>query len=401
MPTSGRHSPCNSTQKNMIRHTQHRAELTSALLLTLTLFTSLYSCMGTLNEPSSTTAPFDVHITRATEQDRATWKQIQESKLLFEKADRTFMQMVGDVVWQVDPYEKTRRAVNDRMAVKLGCERLMLETSDGEQIATMQRIAPDAKITIIYALGYFANQTPTKEWPAPFYTIFNDCNVLSFDWRSSGQSSGIFSLGAVNDILALLAHCKTHPELKKTKIVLASFCLGGGLALEALWKAQQHSPELLPDAFCLSCTPSMFCDIERRERIGSLAPNKVISAITAIRPIRRYMMNRLLDPAIQKLSPVHRLPAITVPICFEYCTKRDQFAPIKDCFDNYNAAVQAPLRFVIASDLSGHVRLQKDTPEQYRQAYITFFEESGLLDADQADVMRGHQVCTLSHGLGL
>lgn len=327
--------------------------------------------------------PANHHFNTQNDADKAIWNDIKASGLLFEKQDRTFGQMLYDFISQSDPYAGEKRKVNTLMREQFGAQQHTLTTKDGEKIATLMRRVPHARLTLIYVTGYFPNQTPTKEWVAPFYKVFPDCNIISFDWRSEGESSGTFSHNAIYDIHALLELCKTDRDLKHTKVVLNSFCLGGALALEALQPLVKENSSLMPDALVISCTPSVVASTAKKERAVGLAPNSVIRTIAKVGFMRRFMINRFLDPMIRQLTPVHALPLIRIPVCLEYCTMRDKFAPMQDAYDMYHAARNAPVRHLITSDLATHVRLHQKTPHQYREAYHQFFARAGLISPAQ------------------
>lgn len=324
------------------------------------------------------------HFSIPSDADKKLWADVKASGLLFEKNDRTFMQMMYDFVWQHDPYQQEKKKVNARLREQHGAQQRLLLTKDGERIATLIRLVPNAKITLIYVTGYFPRQTPTKEWTAPFYAIFPECNIISFDWRSEGESSGTFSHNAIYDIHAILKLCKEDRDLRNSKVVLKSFCLGGALALEALQPLIKEQSRLLPDALSISCTPSVISHASKKERAVGLAPNAVIKTIAQVGFMRRFMINRFLDPVIRTLSPVNALPFIRIPVCLEYCTTRDKFAPLQDAYDMYHAARNAPVRHLITSDLGTHARLHQKTPHQYREAYHQFFARAGLLSPTQA-----------------
>ena len=236
------------------------------------IFTTIVASLcGTLDaqQTAQHNIPIDAHFTTPTPEDMRIWKDIKQRGLLFEKEDRSFTQMMSDLIWQNDPYMSAQRKVNTTLCNEYNAQQRLITTHDNQDIATLIRYAPNAHVTIVYVTGYFAHQTPSKEWSAPFYGIFDDCNIVSYDWRTSGQSKeksiGTFSHNAIYDVQAMLSLCKSDPILKKTKVVLACFCLGGALGLEALMPLIDTQSPLLPDAFVLSCTPSNIAAIREKK----------------------------------------------------------------------------------------------------------------------------------------
>jgi len=362
-------------------------------------FASLFSCFDfttDISHPLRTVAA-DVTLRSPTEADLNTWNEIKHQRLVFEKEDRTFLQMTSDFLLQRDPYEKPRLRVKQALLEIHGGQELKLPTQNGEIVSALFFHRPHAVLTLVYATGYFANQTPTKEWIAPFVHIFKDCNILMFDWQGYGDSSGTFSRVARNNITALLSFCKSHEILSHLPTVLIGFCLGGALAIDVLVELQRNNPALVPDALSISCTMSHVKDIHLPGRIDTLASNKVMSAAIAIAPLKHYLIDALLDTEIQTLSPEEQLSNITIPCNFEYCVSHDYTAPLSDAYANYNAAYNAPMRHLILSHTACHVRLHKETPLQYRQAYLQFFKKAGLISDNCYQRMLALQLLPLQH----
>ncbi|MGD1997942.1 MAG: alpha/beta hydrolase, partial [Candidatus Dependentiae bacterium] len=315
-------------------------------------------------------ATADAFLGESTTADKKLWDSIKNSGLLFEKQDRNVLQEFSDFLLAQDPYEEPRKAVRSHIMKNFGAEELLVRTSDGEALSTLLFHRPNASLNIIYVTGYFAQQTPTAEWPAPFSAIFPECNIISFDWRSFGQSSGEnFSMAAKNDVAAQIAFCKTDPRLAGLPTVVVGFCIGASIALEAIIEQQEKENGMVPDAFAASCMLSDLANLNNGKRIRALAGNIAQSTFATIPFIRRHALNRYLGKPIQALKPAQSMTKLTIPCVLEYAATRDRFAPLSDGMECYEAAIHSPLKYLIVSAPGGHARLHKSTPVQYRNAY--------------------------------
>ena len=350
-------------------------------LIATILYPTLHACCGSGDESTTAApAPADAVLTRPTSEDKQLWSNVKKSGLIFEKDDRTFLQQVSDLVWQHNPYLATRLRVKNRLINEHNAQEVALTTRDEQTLSALFLHRPQAKITIVFATGYFANQTPTKEWAGPFAHIFPDCNLLMFDWRTYGDSTceKSFSLEATNDVVAALSFCRNHKAIGHLPIVLNTFCLGGAISLEAMVNEQAKQHGIMPDAVSFSCMFSKVADIDKR--VKHLTSNKVQYAAVKIKPIRRFLLSQFLDPCIEKLVPEERLTHIKIPCNFEYCAANDLGVPLDDGYINYHAALNAPVRNLIISQYGYHARLQGSSTKQYRNAHINFWLKAGLID---------------------
>lgn len=270
-------------------------------------------------------AAVDSFLSAPTTKDLGVWEWIKQNGLLFEKQDRGVLQEYADFLISRDPYEEPRKKVREHITTNHGAQELLVRTSDGEALSTLLFHRPNAPLNIIYVTGYFAQQTPTAEWAAPFSAIFPECNVISFDWRSFGESSGdTFSMAAKNDVSAMIALCKNDPRLAGIPTVVVGFCIGGSLALEAILDEQKKENGMVPDAFSASCMLADLKDLNNGKRIRSLAGNTAQSTVASIPFIRRWKLNRKLGKPIQKLKPAESLGNLKIPCALEYAANRDR-----------------------------------------------------------------------------
>src|SRR3972149_6437973 len=97
-----------------------------------------------------TTFKPDIHITEELPQDH---KLLEKIKQLFFEADLTANP-------KKDVYQKAVR--------EFGGQEIILLTDDNVRISALYFKRTNAPLNLIYIPGYFFDQTPTKEWGAPF-----------------------------------------------------------------------------------------------------------------------------------------------------------------------------------------------------------------------------------------
>lgn len=319
--------------------------------------------------------PIDHYIKERTEEDARLWQHIKDKRLVFGRKATNMGTVFSD----------RNAAMKQHLEKDFGAHERTLTTVDGVRISALERRVPDAPLTLVCATGYLPNRIPGKEWVAPFYHLFSSYNIISFDWRNTGDSkkdSVSFDHHAEHDVRAALQYCKDDPELRNTKVVLMGFCFGGVLALEALATLAQDAPYLMPAALCLNGTPMVVNELISGTRLkGLISGSRTASIMTSMKP-SRYLAGRFFyGKTLLEKRPIDRLAVLRIPICFQYCMTKDRVAPMNDCYRGYKAAIQSPFRYVIASEPAEHVRLHTATPHQYTHAMNQFLIKSGLLDS--------------------
>jgi len=270
-----------------------------------------------------------------------------------------------------------RQVVCDRAVEKHGAQVVNRKTIDGYDISMLFFERECAPINIIYVAGYFHDHTPTKEFCAPFSKIFPDFNILSFDWRGFGQSSGSnkllrknsFGANAYPDIQEAIKFIRSRND---KPIVVHGFCLGGAMALRAAIEAQKQNM-IVPDAIGVSCIFPRFDDLYNQ--VGLVADywyQKFLLKSGLGSTVLDYMMyGSLFD-----LNPVGMVQELKIPIFFDHAVP-DKFAVINGAWEVYEKYTGK--KFFLKSDIGKHVRIHTQVPHQYRQAYLAFLKKSGLL----------------------
>lgn len=304
----------------------------------------------------------DFFITEQLPEDRDVLKKM---KILFFEADHTANP-------QRDVY---RRAIQEH-----GGQEVVLFTQDQVRIAALYFKRNNAPLNIIYVTGYFNDQTPTKEWCAPFSVLFPECNILSFDWRGFGNSEGYsgllyqnnFGSHAYPDIQAAIDFMRKE---NNKPIVLVGFCFGAAMALLATIKAKQDGRSTA-DALVLDC---IFSTFQHQFDRATQAEDRWLYRLVLSSGLGQTLLERMTNGSLFAVNPIDLIKQITVPCYFEHYTY-DPFAILREGIEVYQAAT-CPKIFM-QSDCGRHVRMHGKVPYQYRQYFFAFLKRFGLLSSD-------------------
>lgn len=250
-----------------------------------------------------------------------------------------------------------------------------ITTDDGQQLAVLTCLRPNATKTLLFITGYFDYLTPPKEWVAPFVGLFPNCNIVMFDWRHVGESAGgkkartSFGTTAHYDITALLRFCRTHEHMKDTMLIAHSYCMGGAVLLDTL---VNHLPSdfLLPDALNLSSVPADISALQHTYHLGN--PSWSFRTFFSIPPVRNYYFKSLV-PEVRALKPAQLLAQLSIPCNLEYCITGDRMVPLELSIPAaWRGEIPKNIHLTLAKK-SRHVRLQT-LADQYVTAQKSFWE---------------------------
>lgn len=306
----------------------------------------------------------DVHITEQTQEDKDIRSKM---KNLFFETDFPDVKIAQAKVCE--------KAINE-----YGAKKIDLITRDKHIIKSLYFERPNAEVNIIYVTGYFHDLTPPKEWATNFAVLHPEkANILTFDWRGFGESTGSnnllekgsFGTNAYLDIFAAVDFVRSQ---NNKPVILHGFCFGGSMVLHAMIKAQEENKKLA-DAIGLSSMATSFQQLfdnattaEDRWAYWFLLQSGLSKAII------EYQAGDNGSPF--DLKPIEMIKKMTVPCWFDHSTG-DQFAKLENGIAVYNAAT-APKMFV-QLDFHRHVRAHTQMPFQYRLAYEKFLMNNGLI----------------------
>lgn len=341
-----------------------RSKIFTGLILVTTILSLLllspFNRHKTRNTPRQSSFNADIHIT----------KQLPQDEIILSAMQWLFYEPNNTARPKEDVYAHAIR--------NYGAQEVMLLTGDDMRISCLYFKRPNAKINLIYISGYFFDQTPTKEWAAPFSVIFEDYNILSLDWRGFGQSDGVqglfrkssFGSNAYPDIQAAVDFM--HRE-NDNPTILIGFCFGAAMIMHATIQAQKDGKRTA-DALVLNCVFSKFQNPFDR---AILAETRLLYQILLQTGTARALIDYQCYGDIFSISPIDLIKDIKIPCYFEHYS-HDQFAILQEGIDVYNAAT-CPKMFM-QSDLGGHVRIHKRVPYQYQQAFLAFLQKFNFLE---------------------
>ena len=327
----------------------------------------LASLKNTLSKTSQATAPSftpDVLISQQT------------------PADIELKTVLKDLCFEADATANPRAKVYNKAKNNYAAQEIILSTDDGFRISTLYFKRPNAQVNIIYVTGYFEKLTPTKEWCAPFAALFPTYNILAFDWRGFGSSTGTapavfplltkgdFGTHAYPDIQAAIDFIRKDND---KPIVLQGFCAGAAMALHATCQAQLHHRSTA-DALVIN---SIFTKFENQFNRAINAEDRWLHRQIFKLPIARRIAEYLMNGSLFDLDPIEMVKKITIPCYFEHFAG-DPFAIIQEGREVYQAA-KAPIKMFTESAIGRHVRIHTMAPAQYKAAFDAFLMRCGFI----------------------
>ncbi len=286
------------------------------------------------------------------------------------------------------PSQNNRRGVCEKAIKKFGANEIILHTQDNFRISSLYFKRPDAPLNIIYATGYFHDQTPTKQWAAPFALLFPNFNVLAFDWRGFGDSEGKrgdklgktdFGTIATLDIQSAIDFIKKEND---KPIVLVGFCAGAAMIIKATADAQKTGNKTA-DALVIN---SIFSEFENQfNRAVIVSENRCYMRLIANLGISKALIQHDLTGNFFDLKPVNTIEEIKLPCYFEHYIL-DPSAIVEEGIQVFNKA--KGFKMFELSTVGMHVRMHKDVPFQVRNNFYEFLLQSKLLTKEVLDQIK-------------
>jgi pimeloyl-ACP methyl ester carboxylesterase len=288
-----------------------------------------------------------------------------------------------------------KKDVYTRAIKEYGAQEVMLLTKDNFRLSSLYFKRENAPLNIIYVTGYFHNDSPPKEWCAPFSQVFPNFNILSFDWRGFGGSDGLsdsilngmiygndFGVNATPDIQAAIDFIKKEND---KPIVLVGFCGGGAMAIKTTLEAQKTG-KAIADALVLNC---MFTKFENQfERAGDYA-KRFYHRFLVKSGLGSWILDYMLNGSLFDLKPIDVIDQVKVPCYFEHFTS-DPFAILEEGIELFEKA--KTFKIFLQSDLGRHARIHSKAPYQYRESFYNFLEKSGLVKKDELEVISDKEI---------
>lgn len=296
--------------------------------------------------------------------------------------DLQLLEKMKNLFFEAKPFTPNSKDAVYKCAVNdYGAREVMLLTQDNFRISSLYFKRPNAPINIIYVTGYFHDQTPLKEWGAPFAVLFPNFNILTFDWRGFGESDGRkgkwianeFGTNAYNDIQAAIDFLRKESD---KPIVLVGFCFGAAMILNATLKAKEHGKSIA-DALVLN---SIFTYFENQFNRALLSEKRWYRRILIQLGIGRWLIDFILQGSLFELKPIQMIENIDIPCYFEHFTG-DPFAIIEEGIEVFKNTKS--FKMFLQSDIGRHVRIHSKAPYQYRNYFYNFLLKCGLLKEEE------------------
>jgi len=240
-------------------------------------------------------------------------------------------------------------------------EEIKFKTSDNSEIrgwfipATNKRKRP----SIIFCHGYPANRLEVLNRAKILYP---DYNLLLFDFRGLGQSSGFYSSFGVyeqRDLIAALKYLKSRSDISD-KIGIFGFSMGGAVSLMVATKFPEIKAIVVE---------SPYSSLDKIIRY-TFRQKKIWQEISA--QIAMQMARLFLKINIREFSPAEAVKKIKIPLLIIHSRddKQIPFENSKEIFENANEpkSLWAPLK-------SGHGHIINDHRIEYEKRMKDFFKK--------------------------
>ncbi len=343
--------------------------------------TTINCCKPTTEEPNDLRTNFkpDYLITKQIPEDLEVLKNMRG---LFFEPDPVLNAQNGQITC------KSERDVYNKAIDNYGAQEVVLRTKDDFRLSALYFKNPNALYNIIYVTGYFADETPTGKWAAPFWPLHNaeienseiiPVNMLVFDWRGFGFSEGRhdffnkdFGSNAYPDIQAAVDFIRKD---NNKPVVLVGFCAGAAMIMQTTVQAQKNGANVA-DALVLN---SVFTTFEEQLKKASIAANRLSHKFILGSGIVN-LLDKTLNGSLFDLKPIEMIEEINVPCLFEHY-ENDPFAILDGAIEVYNCAkaINPSTKFLLSKQ-GRHVRIHSKVPCQYRNFFNKFLIDSGILE---------------------
>ncbi|GGE75130.1 alpha/beta hydrolase [Priestia taiwanensis] len=219
---------------------------------------------------------------------------------------------------------------------------------------------------VIVSHGYGGNRAIWKEKTLEFYQFFlnNGINVLTFDYRNSGESDGdTTTIGAMekHDLLSAIQYIRA--EYPSAEIGLYGVSQGAATSL----LAGSESDDI---AFVIA--DSSFHELE--DYLEENLPHWSGLPSYPFTPIILSIVPKMVGHEMEDVSPVLSMQYIDVPILLLH-SKGDTAIPISSSQQMYEQYKDSKQIKFIEYENPKHIKLFEDEPDRYKEDLEAFLEE--------------------------
>jgi pimeloyl-ACP methyl ester carboxylesterase len=297
----------------------------------------------------------------------------------------TFVKSVSDKHYQDDSlYFNTQFLMNYNLVAKTliqaeNFQEISFITSDSITINGLYREITDAKYTILFCAGFYPGR---KEGLATFIKIVpENCNILFFDARGHGKSTGRFFTNIYNygcdEYKDIIAAIQFVSEKSKKTIIVHGICAGAFHALRALSMlgSEQEKYQIkgfifdsgitsiakvthVPEQYlCDKTIPNLFLSLYPQDTKKEVKQRYLCKISSFFITTGMAALTYLLKPFIKlhdaKINLAHDTHSISCPIFFIH-SKNDKYASFEDVLNLANAVKNANYWWIEESEHALH-----------------------------------------------
>lgn len=240
-------------------------------------------------------------------------------------------------------------------------------SKDGLKLSGILTKRNNPKANIIVCHGYQSR----KEFVADFIDMFSDYNVLIFDFRAHGQSSGKLRTIGCHEYKDVIAAAEfLNSNTKKNKLIpnkLPTIILGSSMGGSAALKAVELEQNIC-DALILD---SSFADLNNVIYNAFKAKSGGLPVIPFV-PILKKMVNLLGSCKVEEMKPLESLKKIDKPILFIHSCV-DGIVPPNDSLLMYSECLN-PKKKIWIGPKCKHAGLRKEFADLYKSKINKFLK---------------------------
>lgn len=248
---------------------------------------------------------------------------------------------VRKLIFHIDPLIKgvsqSKLAADIRIELidKKKAREVRFVTKDGVSLSGLLFLRPSASANLLICHGYRG----CKEFLHRFVDFFSNFNILLFDFRAHGQSSGdMTTIGYLesNDVTAAAEFLKTTTN-NSSKSNLPLIILGVSMGGAASTKAVERDPTICNALILDSAYADLSAEMAHAVKFKSGLPSFPFLGLM------KMIGNWYAGLDVSNLKPYECIRNVKIPV-FIIHSSHDQVTPSADALTLYTNAVRAGLR---------------------------------------------------------
>jgi fermentation-respiration switch protein FrsA (DUF1100 family) len=244
----------------------------------------------------------------------------------------------------------------------LALQSVRFDATDGVRLSGWLTLATPRAPTILLVPGFKGDRAGMIPYARFLHAA--GYNVLLYDSRGTGASSGNFSLGLreVDDVLGAVRYLGRTQRVKNHRIGILGVSLGAGVAIVAAARSSRILATVADSAY-----------VDQRAVVDRLDSLHLGPLSVPLAPIAPLIVDRVLGKPLASFSPLHSIRKIAprAILLIHSDHDRNPTTPLSGAFRLKHAAGRNA--FLWVAPKGGHSRAYAAQPGQYRRGVVNFF----------------------------